>query len=323
MKATWTGNGSYTGKPENAIDLDFASQFHSKNDAIGREFIIDMQLVYEMDEFEYVPRQDNFGNGTLRQFDLDYSIDGIHWKTAASVGPDNEWSWPSSAQDELVTKKLDLDGISARFLRIVPKKSVGNFFTAFELIPYAKEGKPAYPSGDANYDGELTENDLVQFENYMGLKLGDADFGTEVDIGHAGRQDFNFNGVIDVYDVHYTAHQIDGGAKKQGPVEGKLQIIPDKESAKKGDVVTYTIYGMGMKNVNAFGVIFDLDRDVHVINEKTSAQLTAITSHMRDFSQRRIHTDGSASFSVVATNVGENERLNGTEVLATLKLEFK
>lgn len=323
MTATWTGNGSYTGKPADAIDLDFATQFHSKNDAIGSEFIIDMKLVHELDKFEYVPRQDNFGNGTLRQFELEYSIDGIHWKTAASVGPSNEWTWPSAGGDDLVTKTLDLDGISARYLKIIPKKSVGNFFTAFELIPYAKEGKPVYPSGDTNFDGELTENDLVQFENYMGLKLGDADFGTAEDIGHAGRQDFNFNGVIDVYDVHYTAHQLNGGAKKSGPVEGKLQVIPDKTSAKKGDVVTYTIYGMGMKNVNAFGLIFNLDRDIHVVNTQTASQLTAISSHMRDFSQRRIHTDDSATFSIAATNVGENEKLNGTEPLATLKLEYK
>src|SRR5699024_270766 len=321
MTATWTGGSSYSGSPKDAIDLDFASQFHSRNNALSSHFIIDMKKVYELDKFEYVPRQDNFGNGTLQQFDLEYSIDGVNWKVAYSVGPngdEGEWTWPSRTQDEIVSKTIPLEDINARYLRIVTKKSKGNFLTAVELIPYAEEGQPAYPAGDYNKDGVVDEDDLTFLENYAGLRTVDSDFGQ-----YGEMADVNFDGVIDAYDIHYTAHQLFGGVEESDKqVEGQMYVEADKDTVKKGDTVNYTVYGFNMKHVNAFSMEINLDEEIHDVNSIRN-DLTPASQHMESFSKYRRHSDGTHSNYIIASNLGEDEKLSGTIPIAKFEIRYR
>ncbi|WZU02891.1 discoidin domain-containing protein [Erysipelothrix sp. D19-032] len=122
---------------QDAVDGDEATQFHSATggDAYTNTFTIDMQKSYQIEKLEYVPRPD-FGNGTIRKFEVDYSLDGETWKSGAKVGVDTP-RWSYSTDETMKTLTFDRP-LRARYLRISVKDSVGGFFTAHELRPYRR-----------------------------------------------------------------------------------------------------------------------------------------------------------------------------------------
>ena len=77
---TWTG-GDDAGALKYATDHSFRGLFFSVGDIVGDKtpFIYDFGAAYELDKFEYYPR-DSYGSGTVEQMNVYSSLDGKHWK---------------------------------------------------------------------------------------------------------------------------------------------------------------------------------------------------------------------------------------------------
>lgn len=115
-----------------AFDHEFQSGdggFHSGGGDIGKALTVDYGKAYQLDMIEYYPRTDA-GNGTVTKMEISTSIDGIHWSDAETY---------TFARDN-TTKTVDMTGTTARFVRFIPRESVGGFFSASEILVYKVDG---------------------------------------------------------------------------------------------------------------------------------------------------------------------------------------
>lgn len=310
----WSYGDSW-GALENALDFDFNTMFHSTNgDAVGKDFIMDMKKVYQMDRFEYTPRQDNKGNGTVKKMDVYTSIDGNTWELAWNSAEHEAWTY-SDDMEVRDTKTIDLSSKKARYIKLVVRESAGGFFSAAELQPYIVDGTTGVVPGDTNNDGVVDTNDLTQIENYVGLEKGDATW------DQVQSSDWNNNGYYDAYDIAYTATQLNGGiAKKSGNPEGTVKLVADKTHVKAGETITVDLYGVGMKNVYAFGLKLPYDNAEF---KYVKALPSIATANMKQFTFDRQAVKGEKSnvnrnVNLVFTNVGDQSLLSGTQSLGTV-----
>src|SRR5699024_1737939 len=143
-------------EPEKAIDGDDNTQWHSEwgNPTLPHTFEIDMKLAYDLEKFEYLPRQ-GAGNGTILKYDLDVSLDG---KTYKNIVKDSTFE----RNDRLKTIDFD-DTVYARYIRVTITDSVGGFGSAREFRPYKKDKTEGWVVGKNISDGaegEIGEDDL-------------------------------------------------------------------------------------------------------------------------------------------------------------------
>lgn len=308
--------GDSWGALKNALDFDYGTMFHSTNgDAVGKDFIMDMKKVYDMDKFEYTPRQDNKGNGTVQQMDVYASVDGKTY-TLVHEGAKDEWTYAND--DSRDTKTVDLSGVRARYLKLVVRKSKGGFFSAAEMQPYFKDGSVGILPGDTNNDGVVDDKDLVQINNYVGLEKGDATW------DQVEKSDWNGNGYYDAQDIAYTTTLVNGGIKKAaGDPEGSIQFIPNKTSVKKGEKVIVSLYGINMKNVYATGFKIPYD---NTLLKYDSAKPALSTVNMKQFAFDRVKvksgekadTTYTRNANLVFTNLGDETTINGTQSVGSV-----
>ena len=307
--------GDQWGAVKNALDFDYGNMFHSTDNAINKDFIMDMKKVYDMDRFEYTPRQDNKGNGAVQQMDIYASIDGTDY-SLVHEGVQDEWTYSNdmSVRD---TKTVDLKGVRARYLKLVPRKSKGGFFSAAEMQPYKIDGTEGILPGDTNKDGVVDDNDLTQIDNYVGLEKGDAAWGQVKDM------DWNNNGYIDALDVAYTTTQLNGGiAKPAGIPEGNIQFVADKADVKKGEKLSIKAYGINMKNVYALGFQLPFNSsDLNYITTKPS--LATINMKQFAFSRKKVEKEADSvndfNLNVVFSDIGNQTMISGTQDLCTFE----
>lgn len=81
---------------------------------------VDLGLIYDLDSIEYYPRDDR-GNGTVTSMDIALSLDGVHWTDL------ERQNWERSAETKVVDLKTASNS-AARYVRLIPRASVGNFF---------------------------------------------------------------------------------------------------------------------------------------------------------------------------------------------------
>ena len=303
----WEG-GIYSNRTADlAFDHEFQSGdggFHSSDGAIGLDLTVDLGMAYSLDMIEYYPR-DDAGNGTVTQMEISTSIDGIHWSEAQT------YTWERNSE----TKTIDMTGTTARYVRFTPLESVGNYFSASEILIYKVDGTEGSVVGDVNNSGAVEENDLTFYQNYIGLNESDSDFDYIKNVGG----DIDGNDEIDAYDLSYVAVQLNGGISNPADgVEGKIMIIPDKTDIQAGDTVTLTVYGIGLENVNAFSI--ELAEDSSLFTMTNAGASTLSSAFMRNFSQRRTHTDGSVDCMTVFTNIGYEDLISGTGAIATITI---
>ncbi|MFV0380720.1 MAG: discoidin domain-containing protein, partial [Breznakia sp.] len=297
------------------FDHDTATIFHSSNAVTPDQMMeIDMGAAYQMDKFTYQPRMDNKGNGAVQQMDVYASLDGKNYTKVWDGAKNPEWKYNTSDMDIADIKEINLNGLKVRYLKLSVLKSTGGFFSASELTPYKKDGTDAWVVGDVNNSGALDDNDLVFYENYMGLKPVDDDW----DYATLGNMDNN--DIIDAYDISFVASML--GEKitsaKKG-VEGKIQIIPSKTDIKAGDYVTLDVYGIGLKNVNAFSIEIPQDKTLFDITSAGAPSLESI--FMKNFSKTRLHSDGTRDDYICFTNVGKQDLLSGSGSLAQVSIK--
>lgn len=292
----------------NLVNFDESDLWHSRWDtaAVPFNIVMDLNSISQLDKLEYLPR-DNAGNGTFLKGAIQYSDDKQNWTDAGS------FDWARSA----AAKTFAFNGKPvARYVRINVTGAVGNFGSGREIYVFKVPGSESYIPGDINNDKIIDQNDLTSYMNYTGLQKGDADFD-----GYINKGDLNKNGLIDAYDISAVATQLDGGAweESRDKLAGTISLSADKQKYSKGETVTITVKGNGLKVVNAlsFTLPYNADDYEYISTEPVG------TKQMDNLTYNRLHSNGQRALYPTFVNVGDKETLNGSDTLFVIKFKAK
>ncbi len=114
----------------NAFDGNPATIWHTewklKKASLPHQIQIDLGAIYNIDGFRYLPRQDGGVNGTIAQYSLYVSADGINWGTPVKQG---------TFGSDLTQKEVLFPAVSGRFVRLVATREINSkiFTSAAEL----------------------------------------------------------------------------------------------------------------------------------------------------------------------------------------------
>lgn len=307
VTATWSGELYNNQGPERACDHELQtgdSGFHSDGNAIGEELIYDLGQLYSLDKLEYYPRNDE-GNGTVRKMDISVSRDGVHWQ---SVNAENNAMSLTTDSDDNKVATVDLKAASGawRYVKMIPRESVGGFFSAREIIVYKTDGTNGTELGDMpGTSAGIDDNDFQTINTYKGIDTSSSSWGQITDV--------NLNGVFDIYDYSFTLTKLDGGTTKTGKAAGNILMLTNKDTVEAGEEFTIDLYGVDLENVNAFGAVVDLGDKYDVV----SIEGSAYTAGMTDLSVALKYL--TVSFG----NRGDKALINGSHTLATITLKAK
>lgn len=313
---TWTG-GDEAGALKYATDHSFRGLFFAVDDVVKDRipFIYDFGAIYDLDRFEYYPR-DNYGSGSVERMNIYSSLDKAHWKMEWNGEEQEEWSYDEELEVEENVKAVSLEGVSARFLKLEVVKSKKNFFAAHELSVFKKDGSKPFAVGSTNKNEKVAEGDYTNMKNYLGTSVKDgANF---VDQIQKRCGDVNMNGVYDVYDYAFTMFALDGGTKQTGPVSGSISLIPDTEKVKAGETFTLAVTAKDVKNLNAFGKVIDYD-PAHM--EFVSAAPDSVIRQMENLTVHKRYGDGTAYVNLAFANRGDKKLYDGSGVLAVCTMK--
>ena len=308
-----TVQSSVADEEENEItklfDFDDKNTWHTKygQKAVPFNMVIDLKTINQLSKFQYLPRM-NGRNGILTKGTIEYSIDKNKWITAGS------FVW----KRDNTTKTFEFTDLpTARFIKISVTEAVGDYGSGNELYVFKVPGTTGYLPGDINNDHKIDNNDLTSYMNYTGLKKADADFE-----GYISKGDINKNNLIDAFDISNAAIQLedtkvteDSSAK----LSGSIQLFTAKQNYKKGESIEVIVKGINLSNVNALSFALPYNQLEY---EYAGLQLIN-TGVMENFTNDRLHTDGSKVLYPTFVNVGNKPTLNGTETLFTIKLKAK
>lgn len=314
VDVTWEGEIYGNHGTDLAFDHQYQSGdggFHSDGNSIGQKMTIDYGQAYKFTTFEYHPRSDS-GNGTVTKMRIETSLDGVHWTS-------QEVDWQRSAD----TKVVNLN-TSARYVRLTPLSSVGNFFSASELVLNKVDESSSFEVGSIAGDGKVND---VDYQHLVGNCLGrenraplDTDWSSHIAPNAA---DFNYNEAYDVWDMAQTMFRIDGGTKKTDKLSGNIAVVPSKTSVKAGETITVDLYADDIKNANALGALIHFnDKQFEFVND--SLTKSPYTGSMEDLSEVTTKfKDGIQSANIALVNKGDKDLFNGSGAVASFKLKAK
>lgn len=300
-------------KAELAFDHTFQQSdggFHSAGNALNKPMTIDYGKVYQLDNLDYHPRTDA-GNGTVTKMRIETSLDGLHWTK-------KEVDWAGNAEK----KTLQLD-TRARFVRLTPLASVGNFFSASEIAIYKEDGTTGHLPGSIKGTPEVLDDDYSHLTgNCKGREnrgSGVSDWNSHV---AASGADFNMNNAYDVYDMSWTMSALDGGTKKSGKIAGSAAVVPAKDEVKAGETVKVALKVQGAKNVNAMGALVRFPvADFEFVNN--SLKVVGETGEMENLSGHYTFGDEKDSVNIALANKGDKALYSGSEDIVTFELKAK
>lgn len=310
---------AYGGKFENMFDEDNSSEYSSAaaNAWKNKAMIIDLKKSYTLDKLEYICRE-NMANGAVKTFGIAYSNDGVNWR---------EYGDLTNVKDQGVIVDNNEDGrqfihefsekFKARYLKVTVKDSTAGMLQAYAIRPYMVDSTTGKVVGDVSNSGAIDEGDLTFYQNYMGLTPEDSDW----EYIKNANGDIDGNDNIDAYDISYVARQLgDPVTDAKKGIDGRIKLIPSKTDIKAGETISVDVYGIGMKNVNAFSVEVPVDKDLF---STEAASATASSIFMRNLSQVRTHSDASVDNYVSFVNIGKQDLINGTGSLARFNVTAK
>ena len=285
--------------------------FHSTGDVVSNAepFILDFGAAYKLDKFEYYPR-DNYSNGTVSKMDIYTSLDGLHWVKVHN-GDDEVWTYNTGLTVIENVQTVDLSGNAARYVKLVVKASVGNFFAANELVVYKEDGTEGFAVGSTNLLPAVTEADYTNMMNYKGTSIKDGS--SFVDQIQKRFGDINYNEIYDVYDYAFTAFPLNRGPINTGSVSGNARYDITEEN---GNLVIEVVADR-VRNVNAFGEVLHYDPGKL---EFVSVVPGDLVTSMEDFSVNMEYDDGTAYVNLAYFNKGAQNTINGSGVLATITM---
>lgn len=288
---------------ENLFDFDESNLWHTAWDnhkAVPFDIIIDLGSFNTIDKIVYVPR--SRGNGVILQGVVDYAKDTSAWTQAGTF----DWKYNGENHEFKFPGNKDIS-----WLKIHVTNAVRDYGSGKELYVFKVPGTESLLRGDINHDGKVDQNDLTSYMNYAGLRKGDGDFE-----GYVSKGDINDNGLIDAYDIAVAASAIHG--KKPGQtdiVAGKIELVPDKSSYRKGETAGITVNGVDLKNVHALSFALPYDQHDWIYKGITPSAV----SGMENFSNDRLHTNGSKELFAAFVIVKDQAVLNGNQRLFVIR----
>lgn len=336
---TWTGSIYSNRNPILAFDETFQSGdggFHSGGSDIGQTLTVDYGNAYIFDYIEYYPR-DDAGNGTLTSVLVETSLDGVNWVKHGSAGSstdaDADLSFDRSSSADMWTWDLndpntEADSIGARYIRITPLASVGNFFSASEIKVYTIDGgsgSAQSPFRVGNITSSGTSEPTLGTFQHMFQKESSAhgSYKNSTWVGEVQNQygDINFNGIADIWDYAFTAFAVDGGTTRTGSVSGDILLQPSASTVKSGEEFTISVTALDVANLNAYGSIINYDPDQV---EYVSVDYVGTGSmYTQGMTGNAVYDDGTAYVNHNAINMGDQPLVNGSKVLATITMRAK
>ena len=286
------------------FDFDESNNWHTKwgQSAMPLTIIADLKTINQIDKLHYLPR-DGAGNGTLLKGSIYHSADKKNWTKV------EDYEWERNDETKVVIFK---DKPTARFIKITATEATGNFGSGKEIYIFKVPNTESYIPGDINHDWLINENDLTSYTNYTGLRMGDADFE-----GYISKGDINLNNLIDAYDISVLTTQLRGGIKspKSDGIAGSITVGPTKKAYKKGEIVEIKVSSQGFKNINAMSFALPYDETKLKYEGIEVFQMGQTENLTND----RLHTFGVKSLYPTFVNIGEQEELNGSKHLFTIK----
>ncbi len=309
ISATSTAEDEEGNEISRLFNFDERDIWHTKygKKAIPFSFTIDLRTLNQLDKFVYVPRKDG-RNGIITKGTVMYSLDKNNWSPAVP------FVWVKDNMHK--TFEFPAHPL-ARYIKISVEEANNNYGSGSELYVFKVPGTASILPGDINNDHKIDNNDLTSYLNYTGLKKGDADFE-----GYISKADVNKNDIIDAYDISVVATQLEPAVNAKdciGNAQGTLQLSTTKQHFKKGETIEIVVKGLNLANVNALGFALPYNQQEY---EYLGVQgLQAAT--MENFTNDRLHSNGSKILYPTFINVGNKPALNGNEDLFIIKLKAK
>lgn len=315
-RITWTGSCEEL-DVRYLNDHAFGGLFYGEDDVdtVKPAVIYDFGAVYELDKFDYYPR-DTYGNGTAMRMNVYSGLDGIHWKLEWDGTKQEPWTYETSLELEDNAKTVPLDGVKARYLKAEVIESKGNRFATHEMPVYKKEGTKGFAVGSTNLNETVTEGDYTNMKNYLGTSVKDGSNFTDQIQKRCG--DIDMNGIYDVYDYAYTMFNLDGGTTMTGKPEGSISLVPGTESVKTGETFTLAVFAKDARNVNAFGKVIDYDPGKV---EFVSIEGNAAVKQMENLTVNKVYPDGTAYVNLAFANRGNKALYNGSDELSVITMK--
>ena len=262
-----------------------------------------MKQAYKLDKFEYY----NDGTAQIKDHEIQVSRDGVNFKTVEK----SVWVRPSTGTFNVF---VDLNGEIARYVRIISYDKHHN--SANEFRVYKVDGTEGFSEADVSTDGALGDPDLTFLENYMGVRKDD-DLAT---FNQAVTGDINYNNEIDAYDLMFVTSKIANLESTGRKAGGEITFTTDKKSVKAGEEVEVSIYGNNLKDINAFGLRYEIDPELYELSSTNPVIASDETKDMHN-SSRTLRNDKGVY--VAFSNIGKSESLQGDMLLATFKMKAK
>ena len=309
----WEG-GDEAGALKYATDHSYRGLFFAADDVVKDKipFIFDFGAAYELERFEYYPR-DSYGSGTVQRMNVYSSLDARHWRLEWDGATQEEWSYDTGLEMEENAKAVSLDGVSARFLKLEILKSTRNYFAAHELSVFKKDGSSPFAVGSTNKNETVCEGDYVNMKNYLGTSLKDGAVFVNQIQQRSG--DINGNGVYDVYDYAYTMFGLDGGTKQEGKVSGSAFLQFEKEKVSAGELFRAFVMGKEVENANAFGRVIEYNPSRL---EFVSVNQGGMVSRMENLTVNKSCQDGTAYVNLAFANRGDQALCSGSGEMASV-----
>ncbi|WP_084300788.1 discoidin domain-containing protein [Thomasclavelia saccharogumia] len=291
-----------------AVDGDLSTLWYTDwNDPVAysgtKTFTIDLKQAYKLDKFEYY----NDGTAQIKDHEIQVSRDGVNFKTVEK----SVWVRPSTGTFNVF---VDLNGEIARYVRIISYDKHHN--SANEFRVYKVDGTEGFSEADVSTDGALGDPDLTFLENYMGVRKDD-DLAT---FNQAVTGDINYNNEIDAYDLMFVTSKIANLESTGRKAGGEITFTTDKKSVKAGEEVEVSIYGNNLKDINAFGLRYEIDPELYELSSTNPVIASDETKDMHN-SSRTLRNDKGVY--VAFSNIGKSESLQGDMLLATFKMKAK
>lgn len=288
----------------NLFDFDESTGWHTSWNVKAETFdmVIDLNSINQLDKLEYLPRTGG-GNGNILKGRIYYSHDRNEWTEAGT------FTWEKN--DKVKTFEFSTQP-TVRYVKLAVDSAVGNFGSGSELYIFKVEGTESYRPGDINNDRLIDRNDLTSYINYMGLRLGDADFE-----GYVSNGDVNKNNLIDAYDISVVATRIDGGVKNADTVKvaGGITISTKKKTYAKDEIIEVVVSGKDLKDVNALSFALPYKESSYKFLGIESSN----TLKMENVTNDRLHSNREKVLYPTFVNLGNQETLEGTKELFVIK----
>lgn len=289
------------------FDFDESNMWHTKwgANAIPFDVIIDLKTINQLDKLHYIPRK---GNGALLAGAVYYSHDKENWIKVDS------FRWSNDNEMKVFNFK---EQPSTRYIKLSVTEGAGGFGSGKEMYIFKVPNTESYLPGDINNDGLLDINDLTSYTNYTGLRKGDADFE-----GYISNGDMNKNDLIDAYDISVLTTRLEGGVESKEDslkISGAIKLSTDKENYLKDELIEIHVKGNNLQNINALSFALPYDPQLYTYEGTQTVNMKA----MENLTNDRLHTNGVKALYPTFVNIGEKEKLIGTETLFILKFKAK